>query len=125
MRYLIVLLFTLPALADEPKPRLTVQPKLCIVDKRTPVCDVTFDVEWTSPVAGDYCVKRLDDDEPLRCWVEEDAGQVDDQRPVSKTFRYDLQEEGETRVSTKVEILKMDGEDRRRRRRTRHVWDVL
>ena len=113
------------AFADEPVTTLKVQPRLCIIDERTPYCDVKFDIKWRSSKAGEYCVKAEQDTEPLRCWADVEAGDVDDKRKVTKTFSYELKEEEEIRTTTKVEVLRMDSDDRRRRRRTRHVWDVL
>lgn len=123
--FLLALYCVGSVLADDSAAELNVRPKLCIVDQRTPHCDVKLALTWTSPKPGYYCVKREEDDAPLHCWVDENAGQVDDERKITKTQRYELHEDETTRASAEVEVLRMDSEDRRRRRRTRHVWDVL
>ena len=63
----------------------------------------------------------------MRCWTNADQGNVDDERSISETVRYQLDKgDPETALaSATVEVLRKDSDDRRRRRRTRHVWDIL
>ena len=114
------------ASADEPQATLAVEPKLCIVDKRTPSCDVALRLSWRSRESDAYCV-GADDEAPLRCWVEANQGTASERRKIVSTLSYWLRRNGSENVdaSARVEVLRMDSDDRRRRRRTRHVWDVL
>ena len=129
-----------PATADEPETveiadianmdntaEITVRPLLCIVDQRTPVCEMVFHVSWRSEERGYYCVLSNLEEEPLRCWSEQRAGQLRDERSVAEDFSYMINEgDGEPPLdSVTVEVVRMDSDDRRRRRRTRHVWDLL
>lgn len=106
--------------------RLTVKPVLCITDKRTPSCDLSFLVYWQSGTKGYYCLFSDFDEAPLRCWNDNETGRVTDDRSVREEFSYWMTaEEYSVRLAAvTVEVLRMDSDDRRRRRRTRHVWDI-
>jgi hypothetical protein len=106
--------------------RLTVKPVLCITDKRTPSCDLPFLVYWQSGTKGYYCLFSDFDEAPLRCWNDNETGRVTDDRSVREEFSYWMTaEEYSVRLAAvTVEVLRMDSDDRRRRRRTRHVWDI-
>ena len=106
---------------------LTVKPRLCIVDRRTPVCDARFEIAWRSARSGDYCVFSDDASQPLHCWTRQDAGEHVDERRASEAFRYLMRagDDPQTVAEAEVEVLRVDSDDRRRSRRTRHVWDVL
>jgi hypothetical protein len=131
MRLLLTLALLLPALvlaedqaADDM--RLTVKPVLCITDNRNPTCDMSFLVIWQSGDTGYFCLFNDFIEAPARCWSEERAGRLSDDRIVSESFSYWMTGiDPDTRLAeVTVEVLRMDSDDRRRRRRTRHVWDI-
>lgn len=126
-RLALVLLIALPlaAIADEPPVTLTVKPLLCIVDQRTPSCEMRFAIYWQSEQTGYYCVLTELEVAPLRCWNEARAGDLDDERTVDESFSYELSDGDAPLAAARVEVLRKDSDDRRRQRRTRHVWDVL
>jgi hypothetical protein len=131
-RLLLSLLFLLPlaAAADggaEDEARLTVKPLLCIVDERTPSCNLRFLITWWAHETGYYCVNSDLDSAALRCWDEARTGRHEDDREVSGSFRYWLNrgDDQAELASATVEVLRKDGDDRRRRRRTKYVWDLL
>ena len=118
---------TAPAQDDELKEvELTVKPLLCIVDQRTPSCDMSFRVTWRSTQEGYYCVTCDLDEQPLRCWAEQNAGELNDERSVLQDFSYMINGgvDQPPLDAVTVEVVRMDSDDRRRRRRTRHVWDI-
>lgn len=134
--YVAILLAVVPALtavaADdggEQAMRLTVRPMLCIIDRRTPQCNMSFLVIWESGRSGYYCLFNDFAAAPLRCWNEERTGELTEERVVSDEFRYWMSDsETDTDsplAAVKVEVLRMDDDDRRRKRRRRHVWDIL
>lgn len=106
---------------------LEVKPLLCIVDHRTPACDIAFLVSWQSDRSGDFCLLNDFAAEPLTCWKEEQTGEYTEQRTVRDAFRYWMTAGGtDTELAAvTVEVLRIADDDRRRRRRSRHVWDVL
>jgi hypothetical protein len=131
MRLLVTLALLLPALAlaedqagDEL--RLTVKPVLCITDNRNPSCDMSFLVVWQSGETGYYCLFNDFIEAPVRCWSEELAGQLSEDHIVQENFSYWMTGSNpDSRLAeVTVEVLHMDSDDRRRRRRTRHVWDI-
>ena len=131
MRLLVTLALLLPALAlaeDQAGDdmRLTVKPILCITDKRNPSCDMSFLVVWRSGETGYYCLFNDFTKSPVRCWSEELAGQLSEDRIVRENFSYWMTGSNpDSRLAeVMVEVLHMDSDDRRRRRRTRHVWDI-
>lgn len=106
--------------------RLTVKPVLCITDKQTPSCQMSFLVLWESAETGYYCLFSDFGEAPIHCWSDERSGRTEDERIVQKDFRYWMQDdntEQQLAVVT-VEVLRLDSDDRRRKRRTRHVWDI-
>ena len=130
-RLLLIALLLLPGFAvgeteGDGGMRLTVRPLLCIVDNRTPSCEMSFLVMWQSAASGYYCLFSDFDDVPMRCWNDDRTGRLDDEREVERDFSYWMTgAEREQRLAqVTVEVLRMDSDDRRRRRRTRHVWDI-
>ena len=131
MRLLVILALLLPALAvaDESNSddmQMTVKPLLCITDNRNPSCDMSFLIVWQSITTGYYCLFSDFTDAPMRCWNEERTGQLDDDRTVTQNFSYWMTgtNEGARLAEVTVEVLRLDSDDRRRRRRNRHVWDI-
>lgn len=131
MRPALLLAACLPGIApgeeSAGRAELAVRPNLCIVDARQPVCAARFVVTWQSPESGYHCVLVDDDEQPLHCWPESRAGEVEDERELEEAIRYRLDRDGEAEpvAEASVEVLHMDSDDRRRNRRSRHVWDVL
>ena len=131
MRRLVTLALLLPALAFAGNAAaedmtLSVKPVLCITDKRNPSCDMAFLVVWQSALTGYYCLFNDFGDAPVRCWNEERTGELSDERTVQQNFSYwmtDRDLASRLAVVT-VEVLRLDSDDRRRKRRTRHVWDI-
>ncbi len=131
MRLLITLALLLPALAlaeDQAGDdmRLTIKPVLCITDNRNPSCDMSFLVMWQSGDTGYYCLFNDFTEAPVRCWSKEQAGRLSDDRIVRENFSYWMAgSDPDSRLAeVTIEVLRMDSDDRRRRRRTRHVWDI-
>jgi hypothetical protein len=123
-----LLLFLLPAIAtaDEDM-RLKVRPMLCITDDQTRSCQMSFLVLWESAAAGYYCLYNDFGQSPLRCWTEQRSGEHSDKRTVDTEFRYWMagNDTASPLAIALVEVLRLDTDDRRRRRRSRHVWDIL
>ena len=122
----MLLLLPLVAAADDDH-ELVVKPLLCIVDARTPACETQFAIRWASSESGYYCVFVDLETQALRCWSEARAGELQDDRTVAETFSYWLSQGVGAPALAKatVDVLQKDSDDRRRRRRTRHVWDIL
>ena len=124
-----MMLLPLLAVADDaadPTATLTVKPLLCIVDLRTPSCDIRFTIAWRAATAGYYCVHNDFENAALRCWVEARSGELQDHRTVVESFRYWINHGADrpALATATVDVLRKDSDDRRRRRRTRHVWDI-
>jgi len=113
--------------AADPAVQLTVKPVLCITDKRTPSCDLSFLVVWQSEQSGYYCLFNDFHEAPLRCWTETRSGELTDENSVQTDFSYWMTDEDiQSRLAVVlVEVLRMDSDDRRRKRRNRHVWDIF
>lgn len=131
---IILLLVMLPAISvaettasAEQDMQLTVKPVLCITDRRTPSCKMSFLVFWQSEQRGYYCLYNDFEQAPLRCWTEQRSGELSDERTVQNSFSYWMTDDDikSHLAVVQVEVLRMDTDDRRRKRRTRHVWDLL
>lgn len=117
-----------PAAAADPAPvKLAVKPLLCVVDKGASSCMMSFDIRWKSVRADEYCLNDSARPEPVRCWSAALEGAVLQEREVSEEFVFWLGAPGgaDHLAEVKVSVLRVDSADRRRERRTRHVWDVL
>ena len=121
---LLLLALTPSAQADDMK--LTVKPLLCITDNRNPVCEMSFLVVWETGERGYYCLFNDYGEAPVRCWNEERNGETADERTVQESFRFWMTSTDATArlAEVSVEVLRLDSDDRRRKRRTRHVWDI-
>ena len=123
---LALLLAALAPAADASEMTLRVKPLLCITDERSPVCEMSFLVVWESAAQGYYCLFNDYDEEPVNCWTDASEGQLTDERHVHEPFSFWMtgSDTDERLAEVSVEVLRMDSEDRRRKRRTRHVWDI-
>jgi hypothetical protein len=113
--------------ADPPPVKLVVKPLLCVIDKDETACTINFDVRWKSVLAAEYCLNDSARPVPLKCWARADSGEHTQERAVTEDFVFWLSPPaGTERVAeAKIEVLRVGSDDRRRERRTRHVWDVL
>ena len=123
---LTLLFATLVPAAQADDMKLTVKPILCITDNRNPVCEMSFLVVWESGERGYYCLFNDYGEAPVRCWNEDREGQLTDDRSVRESFSFWMTSDdmAERLAEVSVEVLRMDSDDRRRKRRTRHVWDI-
>ncbi|TDJ37702.1 MAG: DUF3019 domain-containing protein [Gammaproteobacteria bacterium] len=127
-RLVILLLILLPAISNaDGEMQLKVRPVLCIIDQRTPHCQMSFLVLWQSVETGYYCLYNDFGQAPLRCWTEQRSGKLSDERTVNREFSYWMagDDNQSPLAMVVVEVLRMDSNDRRRKRRSRHVWDIL
>ena len=131
MKRLALLFLLLPSIvgaesADATGMQMSVKPILCITDNRTPSCNIAFLVAWESESFGYYCLFNDFGEDPLRCWQDEREGQHSDERTVTESFSYWMtgDDPADKLAVVAVEVLRMSTDDRRRKRRTRHVWDI-
>jgi len=108
-------------------PWLRVKPVLCIAARNSETCATVFQIDWRCPQPGNYCLASDNSPRPLRCWMQTAAGEHRDHVIVTQDFYYWITESDSTQrlSAVKVELLRLRSEDRRRERRSRHVWDVL
>ena len=129
MRSLVtLLLLLLPAFASaDAEMQLKIRPVLCIIDERTPSCQMSFLVLWQSAETGYYCLYNDFGHAPLRCWTEQRSGELSDNRTVDTEFSYWMtgDDNDSPLAAVVVEVLQLATDDRRRKRRSRHVWDIL
>jgi hypothetical protein len=110
----------------QPAAQLIVKPLLCVLDRPATSCAMTFDIRWRSVLAAAYCLHDSAQPEPLQCWASALTGAFTRQREVSEDFSFSLRIPGGDAVTeVKISVLRVDSNDRRRERRSRHVWDVL
>ena len=115
------------AAAESPAVRLVVKPLLCVTDRDAPVCTMTFNIRWKGETPADYCLNDSFLTAPLRCWAAVRTGEHRIEREVSEEFLFWLGDPAGTErlAEVKISVLRVGSSDRRRERRTRHVWDVL
>ena len=116
------------AAADNAAPiKLAVSPLLCVIDKAATSCMMSFDIRFKSIAANEYCINDSAKPDPVHCWPRALSGVVLQEREVSEEFTYWLSAAGakDPLAEVKITVLRVGSADRRRERRTRHVWDVL
>jgi hypothetical protein len=115
------------AAAGADGPWLRVKPLICIAPRNAEVCATDFQIGWHSLQPGNYCVARDSTPLPVRCWTQAAAGEHRDRVIVTQDFYYWITGSDDTQrlSAVKVEFLRLQSNDRRRERRSRHVWDVL
>jgi hypothetical protein len=127
--FLLMCSLNAAAEADTPRAPITldVRPVLCIVDRRTPACQMDFLVAWRSTIEGDYCLFSHFETAPLKCWSEASTGRHEEARRVERSFQYWLtgKDGDDPLAAVTVEVMTTETGDRRRRRQSRHVWDIL
>lgn len=129
-RLLLVLLLFSPLSSAEEEPgndlRLSVKPRLCITHAKSTNCDIAFLVEWRSKQKGRYCLFNDLEIAALRCWSDQRDGRQSDKRLFSESLTYWMTGyEAKVKLAVvTVEVLHLDSKDRRRKRRSRHVWDI-
>jgi hypothetical protein len=113
--------------ADPLLPQLRVRPVLCIADRASNRCATVFQIEWQSRDPGDYCIGSDQQSAPLRCWTQARTGEHADRVIVTRDFDYWIApaDSAQRLRAVRIELLRLESEDRRRQRRSRHVWDVL
>jgi hypothetical protein len=117
-----------PALAADPPPvKLVIKPLLCVLDKTATACAITFDIRWKSVQPSEYCLGDSMTPTPVHCWQRALSGDARHERRFSEDFAFWLTPPagGVRLAEVKIEVLRVGSTDRRRERRTRHVWDVL
>ena len=72
--------------SDDGEASLTVKPLLCIVDQRTPSCDMRFLITWQCHETGYYCYNSEVDSAALRGGDEARSRQDEEDRKDSETF---------------------------------------
>ncbi len=133
LRHLLVVLllglaWSAPLRAAEPTPlTLRIKPSLCVTDRLTPTCDMALAIRWSSVAAGSFCLSNDLQTAPLRCWDDASLGEHAERRTVRDPLTYWLALPGtlERLAVAQVEVLRLDSGDRKRQRRSRHVWDIL
>lgn len=117
----------LAAVEDPSLPVLRVRPVLCIAERATATCATVFQIDWKSRQPGDFCIGSDQQAQPLRCWTQASAGEHSDRVLVTRDFDYWIAAANSERRlrAVRIEMLRLHGDDRRRERRSRHVWDVL
>lgn len=113
--------------AADPAVYLAVKPLLCVIDRNATGCSMSFDIRWKSATEAELCLSDSASSTPLRCWPRALSGTHAQRREVTEEFLFWLARPGSTErvAEVKVEVLRVGSDDRRRERRTRHVWDVL
>lgn len=117
-----------PAIAADPAAvNFVVKPLLCVIDRNATGCSMSFDIRWNSAAESELCLNDSASRTPLRCWTRALSGAHAQQREVNEEFFFWLATPGsaERVAEVKIEVLRVGSTDRRRERRSRHVWDVL
>ena len=71
-----ILSFQVPADPFKVEPKLTIMPEQCVALLQGQACYVTVELNWQTPVAGDYCLYSSLDSRPLQCWRDKKKGML-------------------------------------------------
>lgn len=105
---------------------LTARPGLCILkDPETRQCVMGVALSWRGPV-GDYCLYQSVIREPLACWEDVSAGELQARLISEQDVTYWLQRgtSGEHLAEVVVRVVSL-AQRRPQTRRRRHAWTPL
>ena len=121
----LALLFAAEAAAQD-EPVLTARPGLCILkDPETRQCVMGVELSWRGPM-GDYCLYQSVVREPLACWEEQSAGELQSRLVSEQDVTYWLQRATSEEQLAKVVVRVVSLAQRRpQTRRRRHAWTPL
>jgi|GEM_PF-791115 len=71
-----ILSFQLPAAPFNVEPKLTIVPEQCVALLQGQACYVTVELNWQTPVAGDYCLYSSLNARSIHCWRDKKMGRL-------------------------------------------------
>lgn len=130
MRYAALISLTLLCVAPDntasAASELRIQPSVCLLQPGETICRTDVAIEWSSTVVLLACLSRLDIADPLRCWRDEQRGEFRETLTTERSTVYLLTSpDNETLAEAKLDVLAVQPADKRRSRRSRHVWDLF
>jgi hypothetical protein len=76
MTLFTILSFQVPAAPLNVEPKLTIVPEQCVALIQGQACYVTVELNWRTPVAGDYCLYSSLNTDPIKCWLDKEIGRL-------------------------------------------------
>ena len=81
---------------------ITATPNQCVALNKGQTCYQDIVLKWTSPVAGDYCVRSSQRKEPLQCWKGHSNGEHSLRVETTESVLFTLNESPENRKVAEV-----------------------
>jgi len=107
-RVLGVILFTMlsfqvSAASLDVEPKLTIVPEQCVALLQGQACYVTIELNWQTPVAGDYCLFSSLDTRSIQCWRGKKMGRLKQEFVSKSNIEFFLR-----KLSTKENIANIE-----------------
>ncbi|NQZ86887.1 MAG: DUF3019 domain-containing protein [Colwellia sp.] len=100
---LLMLSFQLPAAPFNVEPKLTIVPEQCVALLQGQACYVTVELNWQTPVAGNYCLYSSLNTHPIQCWRDKKMGRLKQEFVSKNNIEFFLQ-----KLSTKENIANIE-----------------
>ena len=86
-----MLSFQVPAASLSVEPKLTIVPEQCVALLQGQACYVTVELNWRTPIAGDYCLYSSLDTNPIQCWRDKKMGRLKQEFVSKNNIEFSLQ----------------------------------
>ncbi len=104
--------------------RLTLKPKLCVLNNARQVCVDEVIIEWESDTIIDACLFRSDSLQPRQCWQKSHHGQWVEPVRLRENLTFELLSGDQKLASASVKVLHSYTRPLQRRR-SRHPWSLF
>jgi len=82
-----------PAVANNEDNLITVSPSQCVALTQGQKCYVDAKVSWALPTQGNYCLYSSEQEQPLMCWQQQNAGSLSQEFASEKNIIFKLKSE--------------------------------
>ncbi len=99
-----ILSFQIQANSLDVEPKLTIVPEQCVALLQGQACYVTVELNWQTPVTGDYCLYSSLNTHPIRCWRDKRMGRLKQEFVSKNNIEFFLQKSSSKENIANIEI---------------------
>ena len=105
---------------------LIIKPNICVAPRGMTSCISSFDINWESKMAGDFCLTSGLSETPLKCWQDSSKGFYRHKLIITENINYWLNRSGSTIkiINALVKFAALKPHRKHQRRRNRLPWSI-
>jgi len=85
-------------------PKITIVPEQCVALLQGQACYVTVELNWQTPLAGDYCLYSSLNTHPIKCWRDKRMGRLKQEFVSKNNIEFFLQKRSTKENIANIEI---------------------